>query len=110
MQLKMKITVLSLMMLAAAGMSIGAVKAVKPADPQPETTLLADSQPESSRYYLRDAGGFVAVFGGDNGTVPLNVTDIETETLNDVDRELLRAGIPAENKTALLTLLEDLGS
>ena len=38
------------------------------------------------------------------------MTDIPTETLNNVDREKLRTGIEAETREELLSLLEDLSS
>ena len=110
MKLKTRIAVLSVLVVAAAGMSVKALSTVKPADPAPQPVQIAASQPENARYYLRESGGFVAVFAGDNGITPLDVTDIEVTTLTEVDRELMRVGIPAENKTELLCLLEDLGS
>ena len=61
-------------------------------------------------YCLRDCEGFVAVYRQSDLTEPVTVTDIETLTLNDNDRELLQNGITAENKTELISLLEDLGS
>ena len=38
------------------------------------------------------------------------MTDIPTETLNNVDREKLRTGIEAGTREELLSLLEDLSS
>ena len=40
----------------------------------------------------------------------MEITDIETDTLNDYDRELLQNGIPAQSKAELLSLLEDFSS
>lgn len=60
-------------------------------------------------YYLRDWKGYVGVFSGDEET-PTELTDIKTDTLNTVDRNKLSSGIRAEDRTELLSLLEDLGS
>lgn len=65
--------------------------------------------PEDNGYLLRDWQGYIAVFEG-RGDTPTSLTDIETATLNDFDREKLRSGIPARDRTELLSLLEDLGS
>lgn len=61
-------------------------------------------------YCLRDCDGFVAVYKQDDLSEPMTVTDIETVTLNNNDREMLQNGITANNKTELISLLEDLGS
>ncbi len=63
-----------------------------------------------AEYYLRDCSGYVAVFKGESTDTPIEITDIETQTLNNVDRRLLADGIPAEDKNELLMLLEDLSS
>lgn len=65
--------------------------------------------PEDNGYLLRDWQGYIAVFEG-RGDTPTSLTDIETATLNDFDREKLRNGIPAHDRTELMSLLEDLGS
>ena len=49
------------------------------------------------------------MFRGGEDT-PAELTDIETATLNNVDREKLRTGIPAAGKAELLSLLEDFSS
>lgn len=69
----------------------------------------AADMPEDNGYLLRDWQGYIAVFEG-RGDTPTSLTDIETATLNDFDREKLRSGIPARDRTELLSLLEDLGS
>jgi hypothetical protein len=65
---------------------------------------------DGAEYFLRDSGGYVAVFAGARAREPLRVTDIETKRLRSADKELLRRGIPAADGDALLGLLEDLGS
>ena len=80
---------------------------------EPEERVVAAmsySAPAESAYCLRDCEGFVAVYNQADMTEPVTVTDIETLTLNDNDRELLRSGISAQNKAELISLLEDLGS
>lgn len=75
----------------------------------PEAETASVDMPEDNGYLLRDWQGYIAVFEG-RGDTPTSLTDIETATLNDFDREKLRSGIPARDRTELLSLLEDLGS
>ena len=63
-----------------------------------------------AEFFLRDAGGYVAVFSDRRSREPLKVTPIETNRLRRTDRLLLRDGIPAGDSGELLHLLEDLGS
>ena len=65
---------------------------------------------DGAEYFLRDSGGYVAVFAGAREREPLRVTEIETKRLRAADKELLRQGIPAADGDELLVLLEDLGS
>lgn len=53
---------------------------------------------------------YVAVFDGQNSSVPPTVTDIEIKTLPSADRECLENGIRASSREEMLLLLEDLGS
>ena len=99
MKRKAKIAVLTLLILLSAGLGAAALSQ---SAPQPEAV-------EPTGYTLRDYGGCVAVFRGDEPN-PLRITEIETETLNDADRALLLEGIAVENKNELLLLLEDLDS
>ncbi len=80
---------------------------------EPEKEVVAAmsySKLNETQYCLRDCDGFVAVYKTDNPSEPMTITDIETLTLNNNDREMLQNGITAENKTELISLLEDLGS
>lgn len=61
-----------------------------------------------SAYILRANGGYVAVYESGAPGVPIEVTDIEVRELREHDQELLRAGLGAEDREALLMLLEDL--
>jgi hypothetical protein len=65
---------------------------------------------EGAEFFLRESGGYVAVFGGRRSREPMRVTPIEAEHLRETDRLLLREGIPAHDSGELLHLLEDLGS
>ncbi len=110
MKKSLKILLLGCLIATAAFMSTAAVKSIS-ADEEnntpPRETEYASIQNEE--YCLRDWEGYVAVFrGGD--TTPSELTDIETATLNNVDREKLREGIPAEGRAELLSLLEDFSS
>ena len=65
---------------------------------------------EDAAYILREYAGHVGVFEPGGGKAPLTVTDIETKTLREADRDMLGAGIAVSDRDELLTLLEDLGS
>ena len=65
---------------------------------------------EGAAYFLRDSGGYVAVFSGRRAREPVRITGIETARLRTADRLLLKKGIPADDSGELLLLLEDLGS
>ena len=77
------------------------------ADALPVTVSEAE---DTAEFYLRECEGYIAVFAGKSSDTPLRITDIETVTLTDTDRALLRNGIAAGDKTQLLKLLEDLSS
>lgn len=61
-----------------------------------------------SEYVLRANGGYVAVYAADAPGVPIEITNIAVDDLREHDRELLRAGLGARDRQALLMLLEDL--
>ena len=107
MKRSLKILLLGCLIVTAAVMGAAAVKSIG-ADAGNNTTQVkaqyASTQDEE--YFLRDWKGYVAVFRGGEDT-PAELTDIETATLNNVDREKLRTGIPAAGKAELLSLLED---
>ena len=113
MKIKMKIAVLALLCVTAVAMTVGAVKSIaapEAVSTPPVAVSNASVNNNNAEYYLRDCSGYVAVFRGADSKTPIKVTDIETETLNTVDRGLLEQGIPAENKNELLMLLEDFSS
>lgn len=102
---------LLLCFLAAAAVITGsaAVKGMGDAEkvePDKNVSLAAAAK---QGYCLRDWQGYIAVFE-DGRQTPKTVTDIPTETLNNVDREKLRTGIEAGTREELLSLLEDLSS
>lgn len=57
-------------------------------------------------YVLKEYNGKIAVFET-NSENPLEVFSIFIDTLPQIDRELLKDGIPAGNKAELLRLIED---
>lgn len=108
-----KIAVLAALCLTAVVMTAGAVRSIaapEAASTPPADVSNASVENKNAEYYLRDCSGYVAVFKGADSKTPIKVTDIETETLNTVDRNKLAQGIPAENKNELLMLLEDFSS
>lgn len=115
MKISVKIAVLAIMAVVATAMAVTAVKSIAAVDDNNTAPTVMDSasvklDETDAEYYLRDCSGYVAVFKGERSNTPIEITEIETETLNNVDRQLLKDGIPAENKNELLMLLEDLGS
>lgn len=62
-----------------------------------------------AEYCLKAYDGYIAIYKAD-GKKPISVTEIEISTLNKEDAKLLKKGIEAENKEAVLMLLEDFGS
>ena len=61
-------------------------------------------------YVLRDCGGYVAVYDGEDAKKPTTVTDIEVATLRALDRQMLRNGLALDSREKLMMTLEDLGS
>ena len=68
------------------------------------------ADPLEAEYFLRDNGGYVAVYEGRLSRTPVTVTGIETSQLRNADKELLAMGIPVPDGAEVLQLLEDLGS
>lgn len=108
MRLKLKVWLLSLLAAGAAVCGGAAIKSSGVHESAAPGGTVAHSQTEDAEYWLYDSDGYVAIYGEKNKCT--EVTDIETETLNDYDRELLQNGIPAQSKSELLSLLEDFSS
>ncbi len=104
MKIKPKVATLAVLAVLSATVCAAALRT-----PEAETQPPTDKVSEAAEYYLRDCGGFIAVYRGASST-PIDVTDIETATLNDTDAELIQSGIPVQSRNELLLLLEDLGS
>ena len=105
---------LLLCLMSAAALSVssawqGIRRVQKPTELPSELTVRFAGRDDAA-WYLRDSGGYVAVFEGRRAKEPVTVTDIETALLRAADRQLLRDGIPVSDQTELLGLLEDLGS
>ena len=63
---------------------------------------------ESGAYVLGASGGNVAVYDRLDRRRPLEVTEIELDSLREHDRRLVEQGLEVDGKEALLELLEDL--
>lgn len=70
----------------------------------------AESLAKENCYVLRDYEGYVAVFVENDPSVPTTVTDIQTSTLRQVDRQTLKTGLKVVSQEKLMMMLEDLGS
>ena len=111
--MKLKVALLLCLMSAAAFSVSGAYRSLHRVTAQAVPAEIAArfaGRESDAQYFLRDAGGHVAVYGGKREREPLTVTAIETSGLRAADRLLLRSGIPVGDGAELLQLLEDLGS
>lgn len=75
------------------------------AAPEPEAASAPEAEPGG--YVLTDAGGEIGVYR--NGELILR-TGVPLESLRDVDRKLVEAGIQSDSYEDILILLEDLGA
>ena len=111
--MKIKTALLLCLMSAAALSLCGAYRSLHrvsgPIVPE-EVAARFVGREEGAAYFLRESGGYVAVFSGRRSREPVRVTGIETARLRSADKLLLQKGIPAESGGELLQLLEDLGS
>ena len=106
----------ALLMCVAAGAVFSGAEAFRSLQPEKPVQLPLEllsrltDKADNAAYYVRDSGNYVAVFHSRRDRQPLSVTGIELRELRDVDREMVRRGIPVEDRRELLRLLEDLGS
>jgi hypothetical protein len=111
--MKIKAALLLCLMSAAALSLTGAYRSLHrvagPILPEEVAARFVGRESDAA-YFLRDSGGYIAVFEADRSREPVRVTAIETSRLRAADRLLLRDGIPAADSGELLHLLEDLGS
>ena len=112
MLLKRQLTILSLLMLGAALCITATAQSFRrtapPAERLPSVENMYTSF-DTAAYIVREHNGYVAIFSS-NPSQLLEVTSIAVSTLPGTDRALLAQGIAAEDRQALLTLLEDLNS
>lgn len=110
MKRSLKMLLLGCLVVTAVAMSAAAVKSISTDEGNNTPPVKAEyASKQTEEFCLRDWKGYVAVFRAGEDT-PSELTDIETATLNNVDREKLRTGIPAAGKAELLSLLEDFSS
>lgn len=113
MQLKLKLSVLSVLTLCALLTSVAAIRSFALAQSQnivqPPPVDLQYTDYAGAKYILKESGGYVAVFSG-QGQALVETTGIPISNLRAADRALLETGIAAADRQALLELLEDLGS
>ena len=113
MGLKLKISLLMVLFVAAVFTSCMAVRSLQ----SPWQRWLPEEIYESlsrkagrAEFFLGGSKGYVAVFQGRKDTYPMSITGIELNNLRLADRAMLEKGIPVSDEIALLQLLEDLGS
>ena len=103
------------MALLAAAIALAALSAFGAArtvlggrDGFPEEVYAQYAAKRGAEYLVGIEDGYVTVFKNGSGT-PERVTGIEAGLLRRADEAMLRKGIPAEDMSEVLTLLEDLG-
>ena len=112
MLLKRQLTILGLLVLGAVLCITATAQSFRHTKPAAETLPAVENMYTSfdtAAYIVKEQGGYVAVFSS-NPSQLLEVTSIPVSTLPKADRALLSQGIAAEDRKALLTLLEDLNS
>ena len=111
----LKIRAAALLVLAAAA-GYTASEAMQTLRPRSRDELPAQvyaalaSDAEEAEYFLKNCGGYVAVYEDAKYKDPPSLTPIETAILRSADRAMLDRGIPIRGQRELLALLEDLGS
>lgn len=112
MLLKRQLTILSLLVLGAALSITATVQSFRrPAAAEnifPTVEKMYTSF-DTAAYILKEQDGYVAVFSS-NPNQLVEITAIPVSTLASADRALLKNGITAKDRQALLRLLEDLNS
>lgn len=114
MQLKLKLSILFVLVLGALLSCMAAVHSfalVRKQIPvaQPPVVAQKYTELEGAAYILRESDGYVAVFSAQPEKI-LEITNIPVSNLRAGDQALLETGIAAADKQALLELLEDFGS
>lgn len=104
-----------LMGVAAAAVYTGAeaYRTIRPAEEDDlprELYASYEAKADIAQFFLKDSGGYVAIYDKARGHTPLAVTDIELDCLRKADKAMVRAGLPVADRWELLQLLEDLGS
>lgn len=112
MLLKRKLTLLSLLMLAAVLCTTATAQSFllhKTAGKSFPPVEEKYTSYETAAYILKEHNGYVAVFSSNDSRL-LEVTAIPVSSLRRADRTLLETGIAADSRETLLTLLEDFNS
>lgn len=114
MQLKLKLSILSVLALCALLTSTAAIRSFaltrnQVPDVPPPAVAGQYTDYANAEYILKESQGYVAVFSARNQML-VETTGIPVERLRAADRALLETGITAADRQALLELLEDFGS
>lgn len=96
--------------LMATALTMAAFTAADIARVREPPVRMDEASLSSSHYVLGEYGGRAAVFSEGNFAEPVLVTNIQTASLRENDRQMLRAGIAVGSEEELARLLEDLGS
>lgn len=104
----LKLAGLTVLVLAAGILGVKTVTGITSSNSPPK--VIQSGYTDSAQYCLRDCDGYIAVFSARETGAPIEVTDIETERLNDNDKKLLSVGIFVRDRVEVIRLLEDFGS
>jgi len=110
--IKRKLTLLSLLVLAAALCSTATVQSFLLREAAQKSFPVVEEKYtsfETAAYILKEQDGYVAVFSSNDSRL-LQMTEIPVNSLRRADRTLLETGIAADSRETLLTLLEDFNS
>ncbi len=104
-----KLSLLAAAVALAVISALGAARTVLGRDESfPEEVYARYAAKRGAEYLVGIEDGYVAVYKNGRGT-PERVTRIEAALLRRADEAMLRRGIPAEDMSEVLSLLEDLG-
>lgn len=112
MLLKRKLTLLSMLLLAALLCSAATVQSFQIKNASKYSFPFVEEKYTSydtAAYILKEQDGYVAVFSSKDSKL-LQRTSIPVSSLRKADRTLLESGIAADSRESLLMLLEDFNS
>lgn len=75
-----------------------------------EAIVTKEGSISEEEFILKEYEGYIGIFAGGNGKTPIAVTEIDVDTLRNIDKRLLAEGVRVRGREEMAELLEDLGS